>query len=294
MTTPAQKLLLLKRRDSAPSAWFECITTGAQTLTINSLGVASGESVTVDWGDGSSDTYTGTAMRTHAYASAGTWKVQFFTPENIRTFDVRDTKVRLHSTNIRSLRNVTTFTAIGLRNDGTFNSVDVKDWRPTQFYLSSMSAGFGGTFNSVDVKDWLPFNFYLFNMLTGYSVTFNSVDVKNWRPNIFSLSQMYTSFTFTFTPGDLAGWTTTTLINMNDNALSEAQVDQILADMYAAFATRTATGGTLNVGGSNAAPSGILQAACPPATGKECAYELANDSCGINPTRKWTTVTITA
>jgi hypothetical protein len=81
---------------------------------------------------------------------------------------------------------------------------------------------------------------------------------------------------------------------MDGNALLQAQVDQILADFYAGFAARTATDGSINVSGNNAAPSGTLQAACPPTTGKEYAYELTNDSCNVNPTKKWATVTITA
>jgi hypothetical protein len=81
---------------------------------------------------------------------------------------------------------------------------------------------------------------------------------------------------------------------MQSNGLLTAAVDQILADHYTAFASRTVTGGTLNVGGTNQAPSGVLQAQCPPTTGKERAFELANDTCGVNPTRRWTTVTITS
>jgi len=81
---------------------------------------------------------------------------------------------------------------------------------------------------------------------------------------------------------------------MNSNGLSQAQVDQIGVDFYASFASRTATGGSGNVGGTNAAPSGTLQAGCPPDPGKEDFYELVNDSCSVNPTKKWNTWTITA
>lgn len=124
--------------------------------------------------------------------------------------------------------------------------------------------------------------------------TFNSSDVSAWRPTIFGLYAMPASYTFVFTAGGFGAWTAASDVNMSGNALSPTQVDQILADFYTALATRTASGGTMNLGGSNAAPSGTLGAACPPTTGKEYAYELANDSCAVNPTKKWTTVTITA
>jgi hypothetical protein len=74
------------------------------------------------------------------------------------------------------------------------------------------------------------------------------------------------------------------------NNLSQAQVDLVLSKLYAAFPTRTAVNGTITVAGTNAAPSGILQAACPPTTGKEYAYELKNDSCAVSANH-WTTVT---
>jgi len=81
---------------------------------------------------------------------------------------------------------------------------------------------------------------------------------------------------------------------MSDNSLTQAKVDAILQGLWGAFATRTVAGGTINVGGNNAAPGGAYQAANPPATGKEYAYELLNDSQNINPTKKWATVTFTA
>jgi hypothetical protein len=64
------------------------------------------------------------------------------------------------------------------------------------------------------------------------------------------------------------------------------------------LAPRTGSGGSVDIGGSNAAPSGTFQAAsaCPVTAatdGKEVAYELLNDSCGVG-FNKWTTVTVTA
>lgn len=221
-------------------ATFTATTTGAQTLTLNSFGVS--RSTVVDWGDGSSSSYTGTALRTHAYAGAGTWTVTIADPLAVTTFDVQDNKITLSSANVATMVNVTTFIATGLKA-GTFNSVDVSAWRPTYFYLISMPAG--------------------------YVVTAG---------------------------GGFAGWTTTNSFQMQGNALSQAQVDAILWELYQATATpRTATGGTINVGGSNAAPSGTFQApaSCPVTVatpGKEVGHALLNDGCAVGFNR-WTTVT---
>jgi hypothetical protein len=177
---------------------------------------------------------------------------------------------------------------------GTFDSADVSAWRPTTFYLNSMPTGYAGTFDSADVSAWRPTTFYLYSMPTGYAGTFDSADVSAWRPTTFYLYSMPATFEIITTANGFASWNTPSNFQLNNNALTQAQVDQILADFWSAFATRTVTGGTLNVGGNNAAPSGTLQAANPPTTGKEYAYELKNDSQNINPTKKWTTVTITA
>jgi hypothetical protein len=174
---------------------------------------------------------------------------------------------------------------------GTFNSTDVSAWRPIYFYLYSMPAGYAGTFNSTDVSAWRPTNLYLYSMPTGYAGTFNSVDVSAWRPTNFYLYSMPTAtFGITITAGGFSGWIGATTVDLSADALSQASVDQILADLYTAFATRTASGGTITLNGTgNAAPSGIYQAHCPPTSGLEDKYELLNDSCGINPTKKWST-----
>ena len=130
-------------------------------------------------------------------------------------------------------------------------------------------------------------------MPSGYAGTFNSADVSAWRPAQFYLHSMpIATFTISISAGGFSGWVSTTVFNMSANSLAQASVDQILADFYTAFATRTAGGGSITLNGTgNAAPSGTFQAMCPPTTGQERAYELLNDSCSVNPTKKWATVT---
>ena len=92
-----------------------CTTTGAATLTLQSLGIVAGETVIVEWGDGNSNTYSGTATRTHAYAGAGTWTVTLKTPQHIRILDLRDTKL-----------------------SGTINSANPMPTSLTTLYLNSL------------------------------------------------------------------------------------------------------------------------------------------------------------
>jgi len=182
---------------------------------------------------------------------------------------------------------------------GTFNSADVSAWRPTTFWLYSMPAGYAGTFDSADVSAWRPTNFALHSMPAGYAGTFDSADVSAWRPTNFYLYSMPAGYSVT-ADGGWANWITTTTFQVQSNGLLTATVDAILWELYQATLARTATGGTINVGGTNQAPSGVFQAAsaCPVSaatSGKEIAHELLSDGCdAIAAGKTWATVTITA
>jgi hypothetical protein len=103
---------------------------------------------------------------------------------------------------------------------------------------------------------------------------------------------------YTFAANCMFAWAAATTIRCDGLGLSQATVNAILLDIWNGFATRTGTGGTINVAGTNAAPSGTYQAAtsCPvtgATPGKEIAYELINDGCGVS-SKHWATVTFTA
>ena len=248
-------------------------TAPAQTLTINSLGVS--EEVIVDWGDGQTDAYTGTAQRTHQYADASDYTISFDKPEAVTTFDLRDNKATLNSADLKAMVNIEAFIATGVKA-GTFDSADFVNMTSlTQFQLFSMSTGYAGTFDSADFVNMTSLTqFRLSSMPTG-------------------------TYTFTITnDASFANWSVVSNFQMQGNSLTQAQVDTILYSLYVASTSRTATNGTINVGESNAAPSGTFQAAasCPVDTdtpGKEVAHELLNDTCaeGFNT---WATVTFTA
>ena len=92
---------------------------------------------------------------------------------------------------------------------------------------------------------------------------------------------------------DFDGWPDLPNLTFTNCGLLTAQIDAILQGLYAGLSTRVSNGGTISLAGNNEAPSGVYQAMCPPTTGNEWAYELINDSCAVNPTKKWTTITVT-
>ena len=127
----------------------------------------------------------------------------------------------------------------------------------------------------------------------------SSVDMSAWTPTYWWLYDMPAGLTFTINATHFAGWTTTTNFQAQDNSLLQADVNKLLYGMYqASVVPRTAANGTINVGGTNAAPSGVFQAAaaCPvdaATPGKEVQHELLNDGCGVG-FNVWATVTVTA
>ncbi len=276
---------------------FSVTTTAPnETLTINSFGVS--EETTIVWGDGLSDDFTGTALRTHQYAVAGTFNIRIGNIAAVTTFDLRDNKVTLNSRDIRGMVNVNTFTLIALAA-GTFNSSDISTWSPSTFRLLSMPLGYVGTFNSSDISTWSPSLFLLGSMPLGYVGTFNSSDISTWNPSsLFQTSVMPSGYVFIFADPDFNNFTGTASINISSNNLTQDQVDTILFSIYGIGTSRTASSGTITLGGNNAAPSGTLQPAvsCPVDTntpGKEVADELLNDGCALG-FNVWATVNFTA
>jgi len=129
-----------------------------------------------------------------------------------------------------------------------------------------------------------------------YSI--DSADMASWTPTYWYLYSITGGGAgWTLTAADFVGFVGCAIFRIQDNALIQAQANAVLWGLYQATLVRTATGGTINVGGTNAAPSGVFQAAaaCPvdaATPGKEVAFELLNDSCGaIAAGETWATVT---
>ena len=251
-----------------PTFFGTATTTGAaQTVTLNEWNCVL--PTTIFWGDGASTVHPANqdgVSVAHEYAAAGTYTIKLaVAPSAVREIDFRDAKLTLNSVNFRKCTGV------------------------TYLRLNSLA---GGVLSSGDLASMPLTYLHLYN-LPGMSGVFNSADLAGMPLTYLTLSNL-PGHTHTIAAADFEGFTNLGSCYYHNNSLTQAQVDAILAGLYTAFASRTVAGGTLNVGGTNAAPSGTYQAQCPPTTGKERAYELLNDSCEVNPTKKWATVTFTA
>lgn len=180
----------------------------------------------------------------------------------------------------------------GVSGDYTIDSADLAGIALTSTLYMNFSTA--GTY-SIDTAD-----FAACTAGVNYSLTFpepgtyvvDSADIAAINPPTIGLT-FGTGVTATIAQADWSGHPA-----LKDLAflagLSQTQVDAVLLGLYDGFATRTATGGVVSLNGSdNAAPSGVLRAACPPTTGKEAAYELVNDSCEVS-SNHWTSVAVQA
>jgi len=298
-------------------------TVGAGNVTIHRL-TPSGGTCTISWGDGSTTVVAdgSVANHVHAYGGAGTWSISVSNPALITQLDIHDAQLSGLNTAQLAGSAITYFICYSLATPCTVRTADMVGWMPTNWYLYAMPAGTyvidsadmagwtptnwqlyampAGTYNidSADMVGWTPTYWYLLSMPAGtYSI--NSAHMAGWTPAYWWLASIHVaSLTLTVASANFAGWTTCTNMRADNNSLLQAQVDEILYGMYcASIAPRTAAGGTINVAGSNQAPSGVYQAAaaCPvdaATPGKEVAHELLNDGCGVGfPV--WATVTFT-
>ena len=267
-------------------------TTGAQQLKLDGLTVSA--STTVDWGDNSSNDYTGSGSRTHNYAGAGTWTVTIKQPLNVTGIDLRDTKITaLTGANMAKLVNLTS-----LRLDGIGAALvwTVNDAAPMPGGITSL------TLNTLANLTWNVGSVAGANMPGGITYLYlrdlpnltwsvGSVAGANMPANATSVTIVSTG-TVTIEATDILPAPMTTF--RFENNLNQAAVDAVLAALYLAFPTRTGTAGTIDLlGGGNDAPTGVSpgSAECPPTTGWNTAHELVNDSCGVSA-KHWASVAL--
>jgi hypothetical protein len=245
--------------------WQRVTTTPDELVTVSRA--VSDVDMTIDWGDGTVETITAndTGAQTHTYATAGTYNITLLDVSNL---------VDLRITN-------DSFT-------GDLSGWVLPDSLDTLYLHGNSFTG--------DLSGWtLPDSL---SVMTLYNNNFTG-DLSSWAlPSSLSNIQIYNnSFT-----GDLSGWTlpgslsvfflqdndftlsafasgtgTGNLYRMENNALTQAEVDAVLKWVYdnrASFGDATPS---LNIGGTNAAPSGTYADEDPPTTGNGYAYELVND-----------------
>jgi len=265
--------------------------TAGQTLTLQRMTVS--ESSVVHWGDGSTTNLTAnsTAAVSKVYAAGGVYEIRVEKASKITQIDLRDTKISLFDTAQLKSSLITYITAFGALQNFTIKSSDMVNWPMSIYQITSMP--FGGIYelDSADMVNWNPTTFLAQAMPAG-SYSIRTSDFAAWNPVFFGYFAMPPGSLIISSASDFAGWVRATTIRTDNMALLQPAVNRILEGVYSMFPARIATGGEIRVGGTNAAPSGVFQAACPPTTGLEWRYELLNDSCGVNPTKKWTSIDV--
>ncbi len=268
-------------------------TTGAQQLKLDGLTVTA--STTVDWGDNSSNDYTGSGSRTHNYAGAGTWTVTIKQPLNVTGIDLRS-GAKISSLTGANMAKLVNLTSLRLDGIGAALVWTVNDAAPMPSGITYLNL------NSLANLTWDVGSVAGANMPSGIkSLTLNylanltwdvgSVAGANMPANATSVTIVNTG-TVTIAADDVLPAPMTTF--RFENGLNAAAVDAVLAALYLAFPTRTGTGGTIDLlGTGNAAPSGASPGSpeCPPTTGWNTAYELVNDSCGVSA-KHWDSVSL--
>lgn len=248
---------------TAAIASFIITTTGAQQLSIDELDVAVGETLVVSWGDGQTSNLTGDGTNVaHDYAGAGTWYMTV-EPAIITRLSVDDSKFGCAAGNIGKLTSLTYLRTLN---------------------VNAVIIGAGEIGSLVNLQTLL--------LQGGSNVTIGADELSA----LTSLATLVISLVpgVAFQTG-LASLPALTLLRY-ENILSEAQVDSVLTQLYAAFPTRTGTSGTIDLrGASNAAPSGAVEAPgdCNTATwaGGNYAHELVNDSCDVSA-KHWASVDV--
>ena len=298
-----------------------CITTGAQTLKLDALDVINSEGIRINWGDSSGNNYTGTGSRTHAYSGAATYTVRVINSLALTKIFLNDAKINNFNSNVflkcgdnlgyidlrpvlvTPIINSADMQHLRLNNSlllyftqsGTYtiNSEHFKNYTlNSQLYLYFKEAG-TYTINSEHFKNYtLDNQLYLYFSQLG-TYTINSEHFKNY--NVTNYNITINSPITTISRSDFSAFTR--IENFIFSAgLTTDEVDNILKGFYDALVLKTNVGGTINLSGNgNAPPSGTYQppVSCleGPATGKEAAYELLNDSCN-RTTNEWATVTV--
>jgi hypothetical protein len=115
-------------------------------------------------------------------------------------------------------------------------------------------------------------------------------DISSWNMSSMLLAYLYNN-ALNGAP-DMSSNTGILRLLYHNNGLSQDDVDAVVGEIYDRRLAFTSALPALNVGGTNAEPSGVYQDAAPPTTGKEMIYKLVNDpdAEGFN---KWT-ITYTA
>ena len=252
-------------------------TLSPETITLTRLTV-SRAGVIVNWGDGGTTILPvgSTVAVTHSYAVAGTYRIIVSDATAITQLWLDSAKIG--GLNTAQLRNsAITYFLVTLITGSIIKSADMTAWTPTSWRLFGIPTG-TYAIDSADMAAWTPTAWYLFSMPAG-TYTIDTLDMAGWNPQTWHCYSMPAAgSSYTFNAGIMQNWTNARAIRADGLALIQSQVDLILLnDIYPGRMGYTYATPTLNVGGTNAAPSGVYADEDPPVTGKGAAFEIQND-----------------
>ena len=249
--------LLFNKLDPVQFA-YQVTVTAAQATTPKFTFASGAPTAQINWGDGSAyEAVTSAVELTHTYTVAGTYIVQLLMPNQekwLTQIDISSDKLSKVITPIQAFRNLNLLYAY---NNSAW-SQNISGWvlpaSLVNFYVSSTSV-------SGDISGWvLPASLKYFYV--------HSTSVSG--SPIFTSTVALSNFQY------------------QNCALPQATVDLIVSRIYDRRISFTAAAPSADVGGTNAAPSGIYEhEGPPPVGGKNMIYTLVNDE-NAEGFKKWT------
>lgn len=227
-------------------------TGGPATGTFDpTIGVSRSRPATLLFGDGSSESKTGTSLDfSHTYPANGVWRARLrgVPLREITSIYAKDDLV----TEIRRLRRCVRLSSLEAYTNPSLRA-SLRDVPAGVTYLSA---------------SWC-------SLITG--------DLSDVPAEVTTLHAYHCPL---ISPVGIHLLTSINDIRIYDNGYSSAVVDAVLEEMYTHRMSFTAAAPALQIGGTNAAPSGVYQNASPPTTGLEYVYKLVNDPDGDGH-KKW-------
>lgn len=238
------------------------ITEAAQTTTPKFTFGAGAPAAEVDWGDSTRSTVTSGVELSHAYAAPGVYTVTLHMPQQEQYL----TQVDIG----------------GDRVTGDLWSKNIGRFAALQRLYGYNNTGLSGGFTLSDLPAGMT---YLLLSSTQSTITGALADLPAGMTYLY-LQNTSSAVTGGASPVAARGIRE---VRIDNTGLNQTQVDDVIARIYADRALFTSAAPILNIGGTNAAPSGVYQDATPPTTGKEMIYKLVNDPDGEG-FKKWTII----
>jgi hypothetical protein len=137
----------------------------------------------------------------------------------------------------------------------TISSADMSAWSPTTWALYTMPAGGTYTISSADMSAWRPTTWVMYSMPAGGTYTISSADMSAWT-GITTIDYYVMPSAITVTANTLSTQVAMTTLNLSNDALAAAAVNQVLADLVTSISGRGGVKCTTTLNGTNAAPTG--------------------------------------